>query len=70
MKKSILSLGKSLNKGQQKEIKGGGIPCFEWCALDEETQSLIWKPLYCTCNTGGGGGTGGGGTGGGSDEWV
>lgn len=55
MKKSILNLGKALNKNQQQAVKGGGIPCFEWCALGPDGQALIWKPLFCSCNTNGGG---------------
>ena len=62
MKKSILNLGKSLSKIEQKNVKGGDIPCFEWCALDPITQSMFDKPLYCSCNTGGSGGSSGGGS--------
>lgn len=60
MKKSILNLGKSLNKAEQKTITGGTIPCFEWCALDPMSQAMFDKPLYCNCNSSGGSGGGGG----------
>ncbi|RBW54650.1 hypothetical protein DS884_17010 [Tenacibaculum sp. E3R01] len=75
MKKSILNLGKTLNKVEQKTISGGQVfngPCFEWCA-DPDIQQMYWKPLYCNCNTGGGnsgGGNGGGDNGGGSGVIV
>ncbi len=65
MKKSILNLGKALQKAEQKTINGGRVftgPCFEWCACPH-LQELYWKPLYCSCNTGG---SGGGNTGGGN----
>jgi hypothetical protein len=62
MKKSILNLGKPLQKADQKLVKGGQVfngPCFEYCALDDYLKSIFWKPLYCSCNTGGGGSNGG-----------
>ena len=65
MKKSILNLGKALNKAEQKTVNGGqvfGGPCFEWCA-DPEIQEMFWKPMYCSCNSGGGGNSGGDGPG-------
>ncbi|CAL2104711.1 conserved protein of unknown function [Tenacibaculum sp. 190130A14a] len=72
MKKSILTLGKALNRVEQKTITGGGIPCFEWCALDPLTQSMIAKPLFCSCRSGGGGNgnPGNGGSGGGPVDPV
>ncbi|WP_299715788.1 hypothetical protein [uncultured Tenacibaculum sp.] len=69
MKTNILNFGKALSKEAQKSISGGqgrrNIPCFEWCALDPHTQSIIPKPLFCNCNTGG---TGSGNTGGGGNN--
>ena len=62
MKKPILNLGNTLNKAEQKNIKGGqvfGGPCFEWCA-DPYIQEMYWKPYNCSCNTGGSGSSGGG----------
>lgn len=56
MKKSILKLGKALNKLEQKNINGGQVfngPCFEWCA-DPYIQQMYWQPLNCSCNTGSG----------------
>ncbi|WP_299124038.1 hypothetical protein [uncultured Tenacibaculum sp.] len=69
MKKSILNVGKALNKAEQKSINGGQQfygPCFEWCA-DPYLQQIFWKPLNCNCNTGGSGGNSGGGTPGGGN---
>lgn len=69
MKKSILNLGNALKKAEQKNINGGQEfrgPCFEWCA-DPYLQERYWKPLFCSCNTGGGsGGSGNNGGGGGN----
>ena len=59
MKKSILNLGNALNKAEQKNIKGGQVfngPCFEYCALDDYLKDIFWKPLNCSCNSGGSGG--------------
>lgn len=75
MKKSILNFGNALNKSEQKNIKGGQVfrgPCFEWCA-DPYLQELYWKPLYCSCNSGGSGGGNNnppGGGGGGTNDPV
>ncbi|WP_075343762.1 hypothetical protein [Tenacibaculum agarivorans] len=72
MKKSILKLGKTLNKTEQKVINGGQVfrgPCFEWCACPH-LQELYWKPLNCSCSSGGSGGSGGGGSTGGSNQPV
>ncbi len=68
MKKSILNLGKNLNKAEQKMISGGRVfngPCFEWCA-DSFLQEIFWQPLNCSCTRGGGGSGGSNPIGGGS----
>ena len=65
--KNLKNLGKALNRVEQKLINGGqvfGGPCFEWCACPD-IQEMYWKPLNCSCNTGGSGGSGGGGNSGG-----
>ncbi|WP_299678637.1 hypothetical protein [uncultured Tenacibaculum sp.] len=73
MKKSILKLGKVLNKTQQKTVAGGGSvftgPCFEWCA-DPDLQEMYYKPLFCYCRNGGGGNPPGNPGGGGPQDPV
>ncbi|WP_299674837.1 hypothetical protein [uncultured Tenacibaculum sp.] len=66
MKKSILSLGKTLAKSEQKKVTGGKSlnkvfpgPCNEYCN-SPKLQELYWQPLYCICTVIIGPGNGGG----------
>ncbi|MGG6231627.1 hypothetical protein [Tenacibaculum sp. SDUM215027] len=51
MKKSILNLGKVLNKADQKEINGGLPPCF--CSANPVTCPDNLTLVPCTCNSSG-----------------
>jgi len=45
MKKSILNLGKSLNKSEQKKITAGNYPSGIWGCVDQGNGTGVYREL-------------------------